>query len=131
MTTRKAQCSCGQLTVTCEGEPVRVSICHCLACQRRSGAPFAQQARWAADKVTILGRTTTYARVGDSGGNATFQFCPTCGSTVAFTVEKMPGFVAVAVGAFAEPGFHAPVISFYEARKHGWVSVPDSIEHVD
>jgi len=27
MTTRRAQCSCGQLAAVCEGEPVRVSVC--------------------------------------------------------------------------------------------------------
>ncbi|HEX9905358.1 MAG TPA: aldehyde-activating protein, partial [Propylenella sp.] len=36
MSTRRASCSCGQLSVTCEGEPVRISMCHCLACQRRT-----------------------------------------------------------------------------------------------
>ena len=29
MPTRRASCSCGQLTVEVEGDPVRVSICHC------------------------------------------------------------------------------------------------------
>ena len=35
MEKRTATCRCGQLQVTCEGEPVRVSVCHCLDCQRR------------------------------------------------------------------------------------------------
>ena len=30
MTTRHATCSCGQLNLTIEGEPARVSMCHCL-----------------------------------------------------------------------------------------------------
>jgi hypothetical protein len=38
--TRTAACNCGQLCITCEGEPVRVSMCHCLECQRRTGAVF-------------------------------------------------------------------------------------------
>ena len=131
MTSRHAECSCGKLKVTCEGEPVRVSICHCLACQRRTGAPFAQQARWSADKVRIEGAAATFVRTGDSGGTGTFRFCPSCGSTVYFEIDKMPGFIAVPVGAFGDPHFPAPVVSFYEARKHGWVGVPDSIEHID
>jgi hypothetical protein len=28
---RTASCSCGQLKVTCEGEPIRISMCHCLS----------------------------------------------------------------------------------------------------
>ena len=45
MTTRDASCSCGQLHLTCEGEPVRISVCHCLACQQRTGSAFGVQAR--------------------------------------------------------------------------------------
>jgi hypothetical protein len=45
MTTRHAACSCGQLQLTIEGEPLRISMCHCLACQRRTGAVISNQAR--------------------------------------------------------------------------------------
>ena len=33
MNTRRAACSCGQLQVTIEGDPSRIALCHCLACQ--------------------------------------------------------------------------------------------------
>ena len=47
MTTRTATCSCGQLRLACEGEPVRISICHCLECQKRTGSIFgAMDAAW-------------------------------------------------------------------------------------
>jgi hypothetical protein len=35
--------SCGQLTARVTGVPVRVSVCHCLACQRRTGSVFGAQ----------------------------------------------------------------------------------------
>ena len=117
MTSRVASCSCGQLRLTCEGEPVRISICHCLECQKRTGAVFATQARFPRECVTIEGRATQWTRVGDSGGAATFSFCPVCGSTVCW---EFPGFVTVAVGAFADPGFPPPAVSVYEERRHPW-----------
>ena len=46
MTTRNAACSCGQLQATTSGDPVRISVCHCLACQRRTGSVFGMQARF-------------------------------------------------------------------------------------
>jgi len=46
MTIRTASCSCGQLFAVASGEPVRISICHCLACQRRTGSVFGSQARF-------------------------------------------------------------------------------------
>ena len=44
--TRSAACSCGQLHLTIEGEPSRISMCHCLECQRRIGAVISNQARF-------------------------------------------------------------------------------------
>src|SRR5438876_1355693 len=67
VSTRHAACSCEQLRLTVEGEPVRVSICHCLACQRRTGSVFGVQARFDAEQVTIEGRSRQYIRVSDDG----------------------------------------------------------------
>lgn len=131
MTTRRAECSCGQLAVTCEGEPARVSVCHCLACQRRTGSPFGQQARFPADKVRIEGNATTFVRVGDDGMTITYRFCPTCGATVYYDIDAMAGFIAVPVGGFADPTFPPPSFSVYEARRHPWVVMPSDAERMD
>ena len=120
MTKRTASCSCGQLRLTCEGEPVRVSICHCLECQKRTGSVFAAQARFPVGAVTAEGHAATWSRTGDSGGAAIFRFCPTCGSTLWWEADGIPGFVTVAVGAFAEPDFPPPHVSVYESRQHPW-----------
>ena len=40
MLTRFAACVCGQLTASCSGDPAQVSLCHCLACQRRTGSTY-------------------------------------------------------------------------------------------
>src|SRR5262249_22791602 len=132
MMTRTASCCCGQLKLTCEGEPVRVSMCHCLACQQRTGSVFGVQARYPRDKVRISGASTTYMRTGDSGGHASFHFCPTCGSTAYWEHDGLPGFIAVAVGAFADPSFGPPKVSVYGTRRHAWAKMPDLlVEELD
>lgn len=131
MTIRHAACSCGQLTVTTEGEPVRISICHCLDCQRRTGSAFGVQARFARDKITVSGRSTPYVRIAESGNRATFHFCPDCAAIVYYELEAFPDFAAVPVGAFADPTFPPPTVSVYEARRHAWTAVPADAEHID
>lgn len=128
---RHAQCQCGQLRVRTQGEPLRVSVCHCLACQRRSGSVFATQARFRDEQVSIEGETREWSRRGDEGGVAVSSFCPTCGATVFYRNDDQPGVIAVAVGAFGDPQFPAPSYSVYEARKHAWVTLPGDIEHHD
>src|ERR1700753_3389266 len=107
MTARIASCSCGQLRLACEGEPIRISICHCLECQKRTGSVFATQARFPRERVTTHGRTTQWTRLGDSGQPATFHFCPICGATVYWEAGGTSESIAVAVGAFADPHFPA------------------------
>jgi hypothetical protein len=128
---RRASCSCDQLSVTVEGEPVRISMCHCLACQRRTGSAFGIQARFPAERVTIEGSATKFVRVGDSGGRITFSFCPTCGATVYYELDGMPDVIAVPIGAFADPTFPPPRVSVYEDRRHPWALPQLEMEHYD
>lgn len=132
MTMRTASFSCGQLTLTTRADPVRVSICHCLACQRRTGSVFGAQARFPRSSVTISGESTQYIRVGDGGSKVVFSLCPKCGATVHYSVEGYDEEnIAVPVGAFADPGFPAPMFSVYEERMHSWVGLPPGIEHME
>lgn len=131
MSTRVASCCCGQLKVTTTAEPLRVGICHCWACQQRTGSVFAVQARFSADQVAVAGDFTTYTRIGDEGTRVTFRFCPHCGSTVCWQLEGDEDQVAVAVGAFADSAFPGPASSVYEERMHHWVQLPSGITHMD
>ncbi|HEY2260746.1 MAG TPA: GFA family protein [Solirubrobacteraceae bacterium] len=131
MTEREATCSCGQLQLVAEGEPVRVSVCHCRACQRRTGSAFGLQARFPRDRVRITGRRTEFARSSDEGEARTFSFCPECGATVYYVLGSAPDAIAVPVGAFADSDFPPPQFSVWESRKHGWVTLPAEIAHHD
>ena len=110
---------------------MRISVCHCLACQKRTGSPFAAQARWPAAQVNAKGRASVYVRTADSGNTVSLHFCPDCGSTVYYQLDHVSDIVAVALGSFADPKFPAPSFSVYEARKHDWVHVPGNVEHRD
>ena len=131
MTVRTASCSCGQLTVVTAVDPIRVSVCHCLACQRRTGSVFGVQARFPRKSAQIKGSSTAFVRVGDSGKTITFHFCPACGSTVHYAIEGSEDIIAIPVGAFAVPNFPGPIRSVYDQRMHGWVGLPPNVEHLE
>ncbi|MDP3852962.1 GFA family protein [Phenylobacterium sp.] len=118
-------CACGGLRISLTGPPALVSSCHCLACQRRTGALFGSSAFFPRDQiVSIAGDERTFQRQGDSGGTLTFHFCPTCGSTVYWDNPQVPHLVCVAVGAFADPSFQAPARTIWTETKHGWLDFP-------
>jgi len=126
MTIRHAVCSCGQLRLSVEGEPARISICHCLECQRRTGAVISNQARFLRDQLTVDGKATAWKRQAESGNVLTFHFCPTCGSTVYWENDGFPEYVSVAIGNLADPNFPAPTIALWEESRHAWFSLPAS-----
>ena len=130
MSTRTAACNCGQLSIEVAAEPSGVGVCHCLACQKRTGSVFAALARFPAP-YRVSGTATEYVRAGDQGSKFTFRFCPVCGSTVFHTEVGDDSSVSVAVGAFADPQFPAPEVSVYDCRRHPWVQLPRGVVAFD
>ncbi|CAN5157776.1 GFA family protein [soil metagenome] len=130
MPTRTASCTCGQLRIQLEGEPRGVGVCHCLACQRRTGSVFAALASFSAP-FQVFGKATEYIRTGDQGARFVFRFCPVCGTTVFHSEEGVGDSVGVAVGAFADPQFPAPTVSIYDCRRHPWVTLPPGTKVID
>ncbi len=127
---RQATCSCGQLRIRLSGDPQLVSSCHCLACQRRTGALFGSTSFWRKSQVVAIeGERRTWRRVADSGTGLNHHFCPTCGSTVYWESEKTPESLSVAAGCFADPTFPAPVRTVWTESKHGWLTFPATIPH--
>ena len=124
--TREAACSCGQLRLVATGDPFVVSMCHCLACQRRTGTAFGLQAAFSREQVQTAGRHTEYRRISDEADRkeGVFHFCPDCGATVWITEVGDPDLVVVPVGAFADPTFPAPSESMYPWRQHRWLELP-------
>jgi hypothetical protein len=130
MIARTAACSCGQLSIEVEGEPLGVGVCHCLACQRRTGSVFAALASFAAP-YKVSGNAVKYVRTGDQGATFVFRFCPVCGTSVFHTEEGDDTSVGVAVGAFADPQFPAPSVAVYDCRRHPWVRLPPGTRAFD
>jgi hypothetical protein len=129
VTTREAACHCAQLRLEVTGEPFVVSICHCLACQRRTGSAFGMQAAFTPDQVRITGRYNDYRRVSDEADRKehAFHFCPDCGSQVFYTEPTEGDLIVISVGSFADPSFPPPTESGYDHRRHPWIVLPDTI----
>jgi len=130
MPTREAACHCGQLRLQVTGEPFAVSICNCLACQRRTGSAFGMQAGYKAKQVQVSGRYSDYSRISDESDRTehVFHFCPDCGSQVFYTEPEEDDLIVISVGSFADPTFPPPTESGYDSRRHPWVGLPDTMQ---
>src|SRR3546814_2411854 len=88
--------------MTCTGEPIRVSVCHCRECKARSGSAFAAQVRFPAEQVRIEGeaKAKMWQYTGDSGNTADFFFCGICGSGVWYRARPYHDAYAIPLGNF-------------------------------
>jgi len=128
---RIAQCGCGALTATVIGDPVTVYGCSCADCQRKSGSAFSYAAMFPSAAVAIAGGRKTWRRNGDSGRWIDSVFCPTCGISVGFHSEGMPGLTGIPVGCFADPDFHPPLRLYWASRRHRWLALHTGLTLLD
>lgn len=117
----QARCACGALTATAEGDPVRLSVCHCLDCKRRTGSAFGWNATYPGDRMRIEGPRKTFERGSDDGFWVRHHFCPECGVCVFYEIERRPGMISIPAGAFADADFPPPTVEVYEERACHWL----------
>lgn len=84
-------CHCGAIAYEAEIDPARATVCHCVDCQKLSGAAFrASVPARMEDFRLIRGAPKTYVKTAESGNRRAQVFCGDCGS---------PLYSADAVGA--------------------------------
>jgi hypothetical protein len=127
---RLAQCHCGSLRATTSGDPLLVNMCHCKACQRRTGALASNGAAFAKAQVRIEGPSKVFERDGQPGRKVRFYFCPDCGTSLYWDADVRPDWYLLAVGAFADPDFPPPSVSIFEESKHTWIHLPEGMKHL-
>jgi hypothetical protein len=79
--------------------------------------------------LEITGEPTRYngletdgAGVAELGAGVSYYFCSTCGSTVYFTTDMLPGVHGFAVGSFVDPDFPPPTDEFWTELRHDWIA---------
>ena len=119
---RTAACSCGTLSITVTGEPVKISACHCISCQKRTGSAFSVAVFYPASQALVHGPSGIYTRPGDSGQPVEFHFCRECASTLFWYPAFRPGWVGIAIGCFDDRTL-APTQAVYEHERRAWVTI--------
>ncbi len=128
MTEHRASCQCGALRVTADADPDFVIACNCRACQRRTGSPFGATGYFRRESLAITGPDKAWARKADSGRGIENHFCPTCGTSLYWTLEMRPAHIGVAYGCF-DAALPEPARAIWTEEQHAWVSFPEAWPH--
>ncbi|MGR3914718.1 MAG: GFA family protein [Gammaproteobacteria bacterium] len=113
-------CRCGAIKVVARDAPKRMVQCHCIDCQKVTGAGHAANAMFAEDRVEISGKAASYSVTADSGNTVTRHFCPICGTRMYHTNSGRPGVLTLPAGCFEENDWFAPQVVVYTRSRPKW-----------
>lgn len=116
-------CACGAVRYTCVSVPLAMLSCHCLDCQRSSGAPFASGVIVATSSVVVTGSPASYAVRASSGALTTRTFCSTCGSPLLTKGEAAPDFMSIRFTSLDDPSGFRPRMDIWTSSAQPWVCV--------
>src|SRR6516225_2965576 len=78
--TRYARCNCGSLTLSLPEEPSKIVVaCHCIDCQRRTGAPFGIGAYYPLRLSPFTGTLKEFTHAAASDRKMQNYSCQQCG----------------------------------------------------
>jgi len=121
-----ASCQCGGLTLKIGKDPEFGVLCNCTLCQMRGGGPFGVGYYVQQRHCQTVGPYETWGRPADTGRMVVNHFCPTCGTTVYWTLEMRPGYVGVALGTFKDKP-PMPDRAIWAQEAHDWMVFPEEM----
>lgn len=122
-------CDCKSVRYRIQSAPLFVHCCHCRWCQRESGASFALNAVFEADRVTNLAAEPELVHTpSESGLGQQVARCPKCRVAVwSHYAGSGPVTKVVRVGTLDNPDLLPPDVHIFTASKQPWVVLaPDT-----
>ncbi len=123
-------CACGGVRYRTKGAPKRASLCACTWCQRRTGSAIGISVYFDDTDVEFTqGTMQKYRLISDAGRWLQSEFCTTCGTTITWTLEFLPGKRGIAGGTFDQPTFwYRPERFVFARSKPDWLEIDPNIE---
>jgi hypothetical protein len=114
-------CLCGAVRYRVVGDPLAVSICHCVNCQRNSGSAFSVNAVFPREALTMTGEPAVYEDRGDTGQVVRRIFCARCGTPLeSQSVFSAPAHAIIKAGTFDDPSAFVPDSELYCVSAMPW-----------
>lgn len=120
-------CLCGVIRYRLSGEPKGVNLCHCQSCRRATGGPavgFIDMPpggfMWIDVKPAIYMSSPGVRR----------SFCPTCGTSLTYEADDLPGEMHILSATLDDPAPWAPTEAYFNSDRIAWLKIdlPDHQE---
>lgn len=126
--THSGGCNCRSIRYDITGEPQAVVACHCLNCQRQSGAAFSVNLLLTDDQLAMTGEARVYLDPDTASGTPVERhFCANCGSPILSRSANLPGMSIVKAGTLDERDGFTPQMHCWTDTAFSWFTAPDGI----
>jgi hypothetical protein len=128
--TQTGGCLCGAIRYTIEAPIAGLRACHCMNCQKTSGAGGTVNAVVPTDKFRITkGETRKYDDSATRSGRILSRhFCENCGSPIYSHRNPNPGFVVVRAGTLDDKSALKIVGNIWTSTAASWSHIDPSAE---
>ena len=133
--TYEGGCTCGHVRYQAHPKPLIVHCCHCRWCQRQTGASFALNALYEAERVQLThGEVEELEVASPSGNGQVIARCPKCRIAV-WSNYHMGGLRErvrfLRVGTLDNPDLLPPDVHIFTSTKQPWVVLPPDAHAVE
>lgn len=118
------RCLCGAVTYACDAAPLWQGHCHCESCRRATASGFTSflgvadgHWRWTGDQPA------TYT----SSPGVWRDFCPTCGTQMAYRTDRAPGECHFYAATLDDPTRFTPAHHDFLDERLPWVHLADGL----
>ena len=120
-------CLCGAVRYEAQGRPLVVAHCHCVDCQRASGAGHSTGAMFPVERFRLTGQVAEYTLTSEKGTAVTKVFCPACGSPILGRNSGMVGFVTITLGTLDDASEFEPQVAIFARNRRPWDVMDESL----
>ena len=127
--TRTGGCLCGKVRYEVTNDMKTAGKCHCLQCQKSTGAGAMTAAVYAEEDVKVTGETKSYTYTSDAGRPVTNVFCPNCGTSIAAHTPAFAGLTLIRAGTLDDSSGVDPQFVVFNKRRPAWDVDNPNIPH--
>ena len=120
----EGRCFCGAIQFELSAEPTDANHCHCISCQRSSGAPFVT---WVNFPLASFRLKQGLIAERESSPGVTRGHCAACGTPISWRSTKYPDDIDLTASCFEDASFVKPGRHIWVSHSPAWVVVDDDL----
>jgi hypothetical protein len=120
-------CLCGALRYQASAEPMFAGCCFCADCRKASGGGSIGFMSFPASVLTFTGPTRQFSSRAARGGEATRNFCPTCGGLVFGGIVGRTDSHTIYAGSLDDPAVFHPTMAIFNRDRPAWAPLPPGL----